>query len=195
MRTPPTAATLLRTPFQIRGDVDRLPLAALARVGRRERVGGTVSSEVRAAGHRGDGDGDVRRRGRDQRPIPADRRAHRARGKQRACEARVRITRKARPLLALQASLELPVAAARDPAALAAAPLRVRAVVGPLALQRLGLPPETDRAPPRAFNGRLHADVSIDGTLRAPTGVVHVQVDDVGWTRRPWATPRRGLVR
>ena len=99
--------------------------------------------------------------------------------KQRACEARVRITRKARPLLALQASLELPVAAARDPAALAAAPLRVRAVVGPLAMQRLGLPPETDRAPPRAFNGRLHADVSIDGTLRAPTGVVHVQVDDV----------------
>ena len=92
--------------------------------------------------------------------------------------------------------MELPVAAARDPEALAAAPLRVRAVVGPLALQRLGLPPETDRDPPRAFKGRLHADVSIDGTLRAPTGVVHVQVDDIRLDKTfVGYAPRRGDVR
>ena len=182
MRAPPTAATLLRTPFEIRGDVDRLPLAALARALRySERVGGTVSSHIELRGPAVNPAGTVTFdvAGATSGRFPPTEARIEVDVKQRACEARVRITRKAHPLLALQASLELPVAAARDPAALAAAPLRVRAVVGPLAMQRLGLPPETDRAPPRAFNGRLHADVSIDGTLRAPTGVVHVQVDDV----------------
>ena len=82
VRAPPTAAALMRTPFQIRGDVDRLPLAALARVARyRERVGGTLSShiELRGPARESFGNRDLRRRGRDQRPIPADRRAHRAR--------------------------------------------------------------------------------------------------------------------
>ncbi len=179
---PPAGAAIMRVPFEVRGDVERLPLAALARLaGYPDPVGGTLSSHVELRGPAANPTGTVTFdvAGATSGRFPPTEARIELEVKQRACEARVRITRKARPLLALQASLELPVAAARDPAALAAAPLRVRAVVGPLAMQRLGLPPETDRAPPRAFNGRLHADVSIDGTLRAPTGVVHVQVDDV----------------
>ena len=51
LRQPPDAATFMRTPFEVRGNLDRLPLAVLARAaGRRERVAGTLSSEVAVSG-------------------------------------------------------------------------------------------------------------------------------------------------
>jgi translocation and assembly module TamB len=182
VRKPPTGAAVMRTPFEIRGDVDRLPLVALARIGGYpDPVGGTLSSHLELRGPAASPEGTVTFdvAGATSGRFPATDARIELDFQRRACEARVRVTRKARPLLALTARLELPVTAASDPGALAAAPVRVRAVIGPLAMQRLGLPPTTDRDPPRAFNGRLHADVSVDGTLRAPRAVVHVQVDDV----------------
>ena len=52
--------------------------------------------------------------------------------------------------------------------------LRCSAVVGPLALQRLGLP-ASDRQPPRLLKGKVHADLTLDGSLRAPRLVAHAQ--------------------
>ena len=191
VRAPPTAAALMRTPFQIRGDVDRLPLAALARVARYgERVGGTLSSHIELRGPAANPSGTVTfdvAGATSGRFPPTDARVE-LDVEQRTCGARVRVTRKARPLLALQASLELPVAAARDREALAAAPLRVRAVVGPLSLQRLGLPPETD-APRRApsTGACTPTSASTEPCARQPASST-CRSTTCGWTHRRWAT-------
>ena len=47
------------------------------------------------------------------------------------------------------------------------------------AMQRLGLPPESDREPPRALKGRLHADLTVDGTIGAPRVLFHAQASDL----------------
>ena len=51
LRHPPTAEALARTPFEIKGTVDRLPLADIARAaGYPARVGGTLSAQLSVTG-------------------------------------------------------------------------------------------------------------------------------------------------
>lgn len=181
MRRPPTAETLLRTPFELRGDVDRLPLQTLALLARRkDRVAGTVSAHVEVSGSAAAPTGtlavDVDGAAAGSFPptnarVEVDLARH-------AIDARVRIVRKQHPLLALTAHVDGELAELRSPERAAAAPLKVRAVVGPLLTQRLGLP-ASDRQPPRVLKGKLHADLALDGSLRAPRLVAHVRASDL----------------
>ena len=182
LRQPPDAATFMRTPFEIRGNLDRLPLAVLARAASRpERVAGTLSSEVAVSGTIAELKGtiavDVAGAAMGRFP-PTDARIE-LDFDPGAVEARARVTRKGRPLLAAETRVGAPLGGLLRPARLAVAPLRVRAVLGPLSLQRLGLPPETDREAPRQLKGKLHADLAIDGTIGAPRVLFHAQAGDL----------------
>jgi translocation and assembly module TamB len=58
--------------------------------------------------------------------------------------------------------------------------LTLRAVFGPLALRRLGLPADvTGGRRESALGGTLHADLSLDGSLAAPRVVAHLQAADL----------------
>ena len=94
-------------------------------------------------------------------------------------EARARVVRKGHPLLAAEARLGSPVHRLLQREQLAAAPLRLRAVIGPLAIQRIALPAASEREPPRQLKGRLHADLTVDGTVGAPRAVFHAQASDL----------------
>jgi translocation and assembly module TamB len=190
LRKAPTSDELMHVPLQLTGDVERLPLAVVAQLARYRsstHVGGTLSSHVAISGTALDPKGtltlDVGGATSGRFP-PTDARVELDLDPH-AVEARVRVVRKQHALLALVARVGVGagagVAAVRDPTlvALQDAPLKIRAVVGPLAMQRLGLPPETDRDPPRVLKGNLQADLTIDGSLRVPRAMMHVYAQDV----------------
>ena len=90
------------------------------------------------------------------------------------------------PLLALTARFGAGLAALEDRSRLADAPLRLRAVIGPLGMKRLGLPGDPGvNARKDALGGTLHADLSLDGTLRAPRLEAHVQASDLKLDQAP----------
>ena len=175
LRHPPTAEALARTPFEIKGTVDRLPLADIARAaGYPARVGGTLS--VAAVGDRdavgAPGTAAVDIAGATAQTVSAHRRAHRA-GLRRWCRRGPRPCRPQAPAAAGRSSRASGCRLGRlfnshSPARLADAPIELRAVVGPCVMQRLGLQSESERDPQRALKGRLHADLTVDGTIGAP---------------------------
>jgi len=184
LRRPPSAAELARTRFEVKGTIDRLPLAVLARaLGRSGRVGGTLSSTLSVAGTVSAPEGqigvDLAGASADRYP-PTDARIE-IDLERDAIAARVRVVRRQRALLAIESRLGLPVGGLLHPtpSRLGAAPVRLRAVFGPYLVQRLGLPPLSDREPPRQLEGRLHADVTVDGTLAAPELLFHAQASDL----------------
>ena len=179
---PPTGAALARTRFEIEGSVDRLPLAVLARAASYpERVGGTMSAKLAVSGTMAEPEGtigiDVAGATTGRFP-PTDARVE-LEFDPRAVEARARVLRKGAPLLAAEARVGVALGGLLRPARLADAPVHVAAVFGPYALQRLGLPPVTDREPPRELKGKLHADLTVDGTIGAPRVVFHAQAADI----------------
>ena len=182
LRHPPTPEALARTPIEVRGDVDRLPLAVLAQLGRyAPPVGGTLSSHIAISGTALDPLGSVTADvvGATSQGFPPTDARLEVQLDRHAIEAHVRVLRERHPLLALEAHLGAGIPALRSPALLADAPLRLRAVVGPLQLQRLGLPPTNDRQPPRVLKGRVHVDLAVDGSLRAPRLLWHADADDI----------------
>jgi translocation and assembly module TamB len=182
MRRPPTIESLLRTPIEMRGDVDRLPLAVLAQLARTgSPVGGTLTSHLTLSGTaldpRGSLTADVA--GATARGVPSTDARLELQLDRGAIDLHLRVLRDRHPLLALETHLGVGVGALRSRALLADAPLRLRAVIGPLQLQRLGLPPTDDRQPPRVLKGSVHMDLAIDGSLRAPRVVWHTDADDI----------------
>ena len=188
LRKPPTGDDLLRVPVQVTGDLDRLPLAVVAQLARYRSspsapVGGTLSSHLAMSGTalepRGSLTLDVSGATSGRFP-PTDARVE-VQLDAHAVEAHVRVVRKQHALLALIARVGVGAGALRTPtlSSLQDAPLKLRAVVGPLAMQRLGLPPETDRDAPRVLKGNLQADLTVDGSLRAPRVLMHVYAQDV----------------
>jgi translocation and assembly module TamB len=177
---PPDADALARTRFDVKGTLDKLPLAMLGRAAGRGRVGGTLSAKLAVTGTvenpKGSVEIDVAGASADRFP-PTDARIEL--GLDGAVDARARVVRKGRPLLALEARVESSVRGLLHRDRLIAAPVRLRAVLGPLAIQRVGLPAASEREPPRELKGRLHADVTVDGTLGAPRAVMHVQASDL----------------
>src|SRR5205814_10481337 len=79
-----------------------------------------------------------------------------------------RVTRRGQVLGALEAALHLPSARLTQLPALAAAPLTVRAHVGPVRVQRKALPPATERDKEGTLGALLEANLQLDGTLHAP---------------------------
>ena len=98
----------------------------------------------------------------------------------------MRIVRTGHPLLALEAHLGAGLATLRSRTALLEAPVRVRAVIGPLTMRRRGLPALfADEPRESALEGTLHADLAIDGTLREPRLLAHVQTGPLDLDRKP----------
>jgi hypothetical protein len=183
MRRPPTKARLMRTPIEVTGDLDRLPLktiALLANVNRKPELGGTLSSHFELSGSASDPRGqlalDVAGASAGPRFPPTDARVE-IDVASRATDARVRVVRRQRALLSLTAHLGAGPDALADLARITSTPLEVRAVVGPLALQRLGLP-ASERDPPRVLKGKVKADLTLEGTLSAPRLLAHAFLQD-----------------
>ncbi|HVV53019.1 MAG TPA: hypothetical protein VHO06_25390, partial [Polyangia bacterium] len=183
LRGPPDTRTLLRTPVTIDGQVEKASLPALAALaGVRGIHGGTLTLHLSARGTALDPTGTlaVDLAGVTTRRVPATDARVELTLDRRATQANVRVVRAGHPLLALVARLGADVGALADRARLAEAPLSVRAVVGPLELRRLGLPAQvTGGARESALAGTLHADLTLDGNLRAPRLLAHVQAGDL----------------
>ena len=182
LHRPPSRAELEGTPVEVAGDIQRLPLALLGQLaGYQPAVGGVLSSHLALSGTARDPLGSLTMdvQGATTGRFPPTEARVELQLDHRAVEARVRVVRKQHPLLALVARVGASALALRDPARLQDAPLSVRAVVGPLALQRLGLPPESDRDAPREIKGQLRADLTVDGTLRVPRAVMHAYAEDI----------------
>jgi translocation and assembly module TamB len=182
LRRAPGVATLARTAFEARGTLDRLPIEALARLaGYPVRAGGTVSAELAMKGTAAKPEGtlavDVSGATLPRIP-PIDARVEVDLAGD-SVAARARVTRKSRALVSAEARVGTAPGDLFEKARLPAVPITVRAVFGPFALQRLGLPPITDREPARALKGKLHADLTIDGTIGAPRALFHAQIGDV----------------
>ncbi|HEY7374656.1 MAG TPA: translocation/assembly module TamB domain-containing protein [Polyangia bacterium] len=184
LRRPPTAEALARTRFELRGTIERLPLSVLARAAggaAPAHVRGTLSSTLSVTGTPSEPQGkiavDVAGAATDRFP-PTDARVE-ADFERGAVAARVRVVRRDQPLLAVETRLGAPLGELARPARLAAAPVHLRAVLGPYLVQRLGLPPLNDREPPRQLAGRVHADVAVDGTVGAPRVLLHAQAGDI----------------
>ena len=150
-------------------------------LGRKPEPEGTLSSHFEISGSADDPRGqlalDVAGASVGQRFPPTDARVE-VDLSNRLVDARVRVVRRQHALLALTAHLGAGLDALGDLERIASAPLEVKAVVGPLALQRLGLP-ASERQPPRVLKGKVHADLTLDGTLRAPRLVAHAQLQDI----------------
>ena len=178
LHRPPTAAALTRASMNVRGDVDRFPLASLARLSPDlPRLTGTLSLHLALSGTvlapQGTLAADVAGAAGDRFP-PTDARVELAIDRD-AIEARARVVRKGHPLLASTAHLGAGPRDLGNLAALASAPLRIRAVLGPLTLRRRGLPMHDQGDKARVLEGIVHADLSVDGTADAPRAVFHAE--------------------
>ena len=193
LRRRPSAATLARTPFEINGHLAQIPLTALGKLlgnplGVPVFSGGTLSLQLAARGSAVDPTGTlaIDLSGATTARFPATDARIELKVDQKATEANLRVVRLGHPLLALEARFGAGLAALEDRSRLFDAPLRLRAVVGPLKMQRLGLPGDpASGAHEDALDGTLHADLSIDGTLRAPRLEAHVQASDLKLDRTP----------
>jgi len=181
LRRPPTVDVLERTPFEIKGTLDRVPLADLARAaGYASRVGGTLSSQLSVTGTAAEPHGTVAvdiAGATGPRFPPTDARIEV--DLDGGIAARVRVVRKRHPLLALESRVGVPVGRLLDRTQLATAPIELRAVFGPYVMQRLDLQSQSSRDAARALRGRLHADLTVEGTLGAPRALFHAQASDV----------------
>jgi translocation and assembly module TamB len=193
LRRRPDAATLARTPFEIKGHAAQIPLTLLTQLvgtptGAPLFSGGTLSLQIAARGSAVDPTGTLTLdlTGVSTARIPATDARVELKIDRKSTEANVRVLRVGHPLLALEARFGAGLAALEDRSGLVDAPLRLRAVIGPLQVHRLGLPgdPATS-AREDALRGTLHADLSLDGTLRAPRLEAHVQASDLKLDQTP----------
>lgn len=184
---------LQRVPLELRASVDHLPLGPWAELaGYPQPVGGVASfrAELKARALDLRGDVSLELAGVRSGRFPSTDAVLAASFDARDVDAKLKVSRKLTTLFDADVRLGAPTerlaravtggASAR--AALATVPIRVRATLGPLELQRLGLPPQTDRDPPRAMRGRALADVWVDGTLGTPRALVkldasHIRLD------------------
>jgi translocation and assembly module TamB len=104
---------------------------------------------------------------------------------ERDTRADAQVTRRGATLFTLAARVDAPVGRIRDPGAFADIPVEVHAVLGPLDLQRVGLPPDTDRHPARILKGQVRAQADVTGTLRAPHLTFRADATDIRMDQTP----------
>ena len=182
LRQPPDAATFARTPF----DIGATSIGCRSRCSRAPPAGPSASparcrrswrSPARLPAPKGTVAIDVAGAAMGRFP-PTDARIE-LDFDPGAVDARARVTRKGRPLLAAETRVGAPLGGLFGPRGSRPRRSTCAPCSGPLALQRLGLPPETDREPPRELKGKLHADLTIDGTVGAPRVLFHAQAGDL----------------
>ncbi len=178
----PTARELERARFDLSGDLRGIPLAELSRLLRSPVLsGGSASVRVSAAGTplAPTGALNVQLVGATgPRFPPTDARLDAAFG---AKDVRValRILRGAKDLAWASGILGLPSRELVDRTALVAAPLTLRAAVGPLRVQRGDLEGSALTGPTTALSAKLTAALSIDGTLNRPSMKAEAELEGV----------------
>ncbi len=188
LHRPPTGETIGRLPFEAKVDLVRLSLPAVGKLlNPPVAVQGTVSlhADVRGTVQKPHGTLAVDLMSVKTDKIPAtDARVEATLDD--ATQVNVRVVQAGHALLALKAHAAAGLDALRDRAAWAGIPIRVRAVVGPLAMTHAGLPrPDEPNVTRSELHGQLHADLAVDGTLRAPHVLAHVQADDLRLDKLP----------
>jgi translocation and assembly module TamB len=193
LRRRPDAATLARTPFEINGQVSKVPLSTLRKLLGEPMTlpvfsAGTLSLQLAARGSAVEPTGTlaIDLTGVTTARIPATDARVELTMARKTTEANVRVVRLGHPLLALMARFGAGLGALDDRRRLVDAPFSLRAVIGPLQMQRLGLPGDPGViARKDALRGTLHADLSVDGTLRAPRLEAHVQASNLKLDQTP----------
>jgi translocation and assembly module TamB len=176
LRERPSAETLMRTPFAVKGELREVPLAAVARVlGRADRVRGTASLRIAAQGTAREPTGAVNLTvsgaARADFP-PTDARVDVALG-DRDTRLAARVWRQGRPQPLVAVSATWGVTAARllaasgSSAAWANAPLDVRLAAGPAELRHRARI-TTKPGQPQTLSVHARAEVKVTGTLRQP---------------------------
>ncbi|HVT06565.1 MAG TPA: hypothetical protein VHO67_03870, partial [Polyangia bacterium] len=188
LRQPPTGESLTRLPIDAKVDLVRVSLPAVGKLlNPPVRVQGSVAvhADVRGTAQKPQGTLAVDVMGLQTPKVPAtDARIEATLDD--ATQLNVRVVRAGHALLALKAHAAAGLDALRDRAAWAGIPIRVRAVVGPLAMTHAGLPQPDEPSVTRSeLHGQLHADLAVDGTLRAPRLLAHVQADDLQLDKVP----------
>ncbi len=185
MRRPLNAERAARLPFEARLDVQRIALAAAGKLAPQAAgLGGFVAVHANARGTPDHPTGTVAvdLTGITAPRVPATDGRVELSLDEGATQLNARVLQAQHPLLALQARAEAGLAALGNHADWAEIPLRVRAVVGPLAVTRRGLLAAASGQPDERqgeLHGRLHADLAIDGTLHAPRLLAHAQADEL----------------
>lgn len=183
LRRPPSAATLARLPFEAHLDVRRVSLAAAGKLAHPPmQAQGTVAlhADLQGTAQAPEGKLAVDVAGLKTARVPATDARIEATLDRRATQLNVRVVQGQHALLALEAHAGAALRELQDRASWAEIPLRVRAVVGPLAMTHAGLlQPDEPDVRHSELRGRLHADLAIDGTMRAPRVLAHAQADDL----------------
>ena len=184
----PTSADLMRTHFDVSGDLRGLPLRTFARFAQSPLVSGGTAS-VRLAGEgtalQPKGALNVEVAGVTGPRLPAtDGRLDVAFGA-RDTRVAARVVRGGHELASASAVLGVPSRRLTDLAALAGAPLTLRASLGPLRLQRADISGSAGVGPPETFSAKLNAALAVDGTPDRPTVKLTADV----WEARLGSTP------
>ena len=183
LRQPLTGARAARLPFEAKLELQRIALGAAGKLSPQTKgLGGFAAIHATARGTPEHPEGSLALdlTGITARGVPAtDGRVELALD-ERSLQANVRLLRQKKALLALTAHAGAGLSALRDRAAWPQIPIRVRAVVGPLAVTRRGLNGAGDAGSGQdELHGRLHVDMAIDGTLQAPRLLAHAQADQL----------------
>ncbi|HEX3695745.1 MAG TPA: translocation/assembly module TamB domain-containing protein [Polyangia bacterium] len=171
LRGPPSAPALMRTHFDVSGDLRGLPLSVLGRLARSSAFSnGTASLRLSGEGTALAPTGalNVQVAGATGPRFPlTDGRLDVAFGP-RDTRVAAQITRRRHVIASTSAILGLASRQLSDRAALARAPLTVRAALGPLQLRRQDVPVAAALGMPEMLSTVAQAVLSIDGTLADP---------------------------
>jgi translocation and assembly module TamB len=194
LRRPPKNDELLATPFTVKAEVDRLPLAPLGgRTARGTTYGGSVSARAALQGPmtelRGTLDVDaVDVRAPRVPPTSATLRTRLGRGRE-GIDTVLKVSRKGLSVADLTAKLGVGVEDLIERRALAGAPIKVVGRVGPITLQRRAAGGGgIGRRTGEPLNAQVGANLAVDGTLGDPKVDARVDVIDARLGAQPLGT-------
>jgi translocation and assembly module TamB len=193
LRRPPTARALERARFALSGDLRGIPLGALGRLARSPVVtGGSASLRVSATGTPLVPTGALNVQvvgATGPRFPPTDGRLDTAFGA-RDVRVALRVLRAQQVLGSASGVLGLPSRQLGDRAVVVAAPLTLRAAVGPLRLQRNDVGGDSLTGLPTTLSTSLTAALTVDGTLARPAMNLNVALADARLEKTPLGDAR-----
>ena len=198
LREPPTADELMAVPFVLRASMQRLSLAVVtAQPGRQPpALAGHVTTRADLRGPvrdlRGELDVDVENlRNASMPPTSGSFRLRLGDGRDGAgVDARLRLYRRRQMITDLTAKVGAPVQQLLERRRLGSVPVEVEGRVGPLVVQRVGLPAEGAHGGPPILRAEVRAQLSARGTANAPVVKLTARADGAGWATGRWAPPR-----
>jgi translocation and assembly module TamB len=180
---------LLRTPVTIAASADALPLAPLASLSGSDLLdAGRLTLRLEGHGSAGAPAATMKLRldGAAGRRFPAtDAMVDLTVNEQGSSKVAATVSRRGQTLGTLDATVDLPRARLTQLPALAAAPLTVRAHIGPVRVQRRALPAVTERDRDGTLTALLEARLQLEGSLRAPRLNLTATTSDVRIDGRP----------